>query len=90
MAKRMSRKKFVKKMMSVGISRNAANWAARIGTEEAMRTLAMIMSQPPYSVHHQCGTEEGWLDDQGQGVFYGVTVGATNGRPPALEVHKCF
>ena len=50
MAKKMSRKKFVKKMMSVGISRNVANWAARTG----------------------------------------ITVGATIGRPPTLEVHKCL
>ena len=42
----MTRKKFIKNMMSVGISRNVANWAARIGTEEAMRTLATIMNQP--------------------------------------------
>ena len=46
MAKKMSRRKFVKNMMAVGISRNVANWAARIGTEEAMRTLATIMNQP--------------------------------------------
>lgn len=42
----MKRKKFVKNMMSVGISRNVGNWVARIGTEEAMRSLATIMNQP--------------------------------------------
>lgn len=42
----MKRKKFVKNMMAVGISRNVANWAARIGTEEVMRSLATIMNQP--------------------------------------------
>ena len=46
MAKKMSRRKFVKNMMAVGISRNVATWAARIGTEKAMRTLATIMNQP--------------------------------------------
>ena len=61
MAKTMSRRKFVKNMMAVGISRNAANWAARIGTEEAMRTLATIMNQP----HILCITnvakrKDGW------------------------------
>jgi hypothetical protein len=61
MAKKMSRRKFVKNMMAVGISRNVANWAARIGTEEAMRTLAMIMNQP----HVLCITnvakrKDGW------------------------------
>lgn len=65
MDKKMSRRKFVKNMMAVGISRNVANWAARIGTEEAMRTLATIMNQPPYSVHHQCGEAQGRLADQG-------------------------
>lgn len=42
----MKRKKFVKNMMAVGISRNVANWVARIGTEEAMRSLVTIMNQP--------------------------------------------
>lgn len=61
MAKKMSRRKFVKNMMAVGISRNVANWAARIGTEEAMRSLAMIMNQP----HILCITnvvkrKDGW------------------------------
>ena len=57
----MKRKKFVKNMMSVGIGRNAANWAARIGSEAAMRTLAIIMNQP----HVLCITnvakrKDGW------------------------------
>ena len=61
MAKKMSRKKFVKKMMSVGISRNVANWAARIGNDAAMQSLATIMSQP----HILCITnvarrKDGW------------------------------
>lgn len=54
-------KRFRKKLMATGVSRNAANWAARIGTEEAMRTLAMIMNQP----HILCITnvakrKDGW------------------------------
>ena len=57
----MKRKKFVKNMMSVGISRNVANWAARIGSEAAVRTLATIMNQP----HVLCITniakrKDGW------------------------------
>ena len=57
----MKRKKFIKKLMSVGIGRNVANWAARIGTEEAMRSLATIMNQP----HILCITnvakrKDGW------------------------------
>ena len=57
----MTRKKFIKNMMSVGISRNVANWAVQIGTEEAMRTLATIMNQP----HVLCITnvakrKDGW------------------------------
>ena len=57
----MKRKKLIKNMMSVGISRNVANWAARIGTEEAMRSLARIMNQP----HVLCITnvakcKDGW------------------------------
>lgn len=59
MAKKMSRRKFVKNMMAVGISRNVANWAARIGTEEAMRTLATIMKQP----HILCITNVAKLKD---------------------------
>ena len=57
----MKRKKFVKNMMSIGISRNVANWAARIGTEEAMRSLSTIIKQP----HVLCITnvakrKDGW------------------------------
>lgn len=61
MAKKMTRRKFVKKMMSVGISRNVANWAARTGNDAAMQSLATIMSQP----HILCITnvarrKDGW------------------------------
>lgn len=41
----MTRKKFIKKLMSVGISRNAANWGVKHG-EPGVRLLAHVMNQP--------------------------------------------
>lgn len=42
----MKRKKFIKNMMSVGIGRNAANWAAQRRCEVDAIVMARIMSQP--------------------------------------------
>lgn len=41
----MTRKKFIKNLMSAGISRNAANWGARHG-EPSVRLLVHVMNQP--------------------------------------------
>ena len=41
----MKRKTFVKKLMSTGVSRNAANWGARHG-EPGVRFLANMISLP--------------------------------------------
>lgn len=42
----MKRKKFVKNMMSVGISRNAANWVCREGGRAGTILMAQAMNLP--------------------------------------------